>query len=294
MTSTIGSDRPLSTGHLLGERYRIDRHLGSGGMGRVYAAFQLASGRRVALKVMNDEHMADPRIVARFQREGQVMAQLHHPNLVEVFEQGQADGRWFLAMELLRGENLADALVDKKTYEPADAVPVLAAILDALDVAHARQIVHRDLKPENVFLARPDDGPPAVKVLDFGVAKVVGMSAQDQLTRSGTVIGTPEFMSPEQATGTNVDARSDLYAVGCIAYAMLCGRPPFVDNWPMRVVMKQAFEPHAPPSRVRPALADATRVDAFVARALEKEPARRYQTAGEMRTALHGLAEGRS
>ena len=169
----------------------------------------------------------------------------------------------------------------------------IGAILDALDTAHAHQIVHRDLKPENVFLDLPEAGPEVVKVLDFGVAKVVGMSAQDQLTRSGTVVGTPEFMSPEQATGTRVDARSDLYAVGCIAYAMLCGRPPFVDNWPMRVVMKQAFEPHAPPSRVRPTLPNAACVDAFVARALEKEPERRYQTAAEMRTALEGLAEGR-
>jgi serine/threonine protein kinase len=293
MTSTIVADEPLSPGHLLGERYRIDRHLGSGGMGRVYAACQLASGRLVALKVMNDEHMADPRILARFQREGQVMSQLRHPNIVEIFDQGQADGRWFLAMELLRGETLADVIAEKKTYEPPDAVPVLAAILDALDAAHAQQVVHRDLKPENVFLARSDGGLPAVKVLDFGVAKVVGVSAQDQLTRSGTVIGTPEFMSPEQAIGTKVDARSDLYAVGCIAYAMLCGRPPFVDNWPMRVVMKQAFEAHTPPSRVRPTLAGAAHADAFVARALEKEPERRYQTAGEMRTALEGLAERR-
>jgi serine/threonine protein kinase len=290
MTSTRVSE--LAPGDLVfGERFRIDRHLGSGAMGRVYSAAELPSGRPVALKVMNDEHMADRRIVARFQREGQVMSQLRHPNIVEVFEQGQADGRWFLSMELLRGENLADAISQRKAYEPADAIPVLGAILDALDAAHAQQVVHRDLKPENVFLARRDDGPPTVKVLDFGVAKVVGISAQDQLTRSGTVVGTPEFMSPEQAIGTKVDARSDLYAVGCIAYAMLCGRPPFVDNWPMRVVMKQAFEPHVPPSRARPTLAGGTRVDGFMGRALEKEPAQRYQTAAEMRSALEDLAD---
>jgi serine/threonine-protein kinase len=287
MTSTRAADGRLVPGHLLGDRYRIERHLGAGAMGCVYAARELASNRFVAVKVMNDEHMADPRIVARFQREGQVMSQLRHPNLVEVFEQGQADGRWFLAMELLKGETLADAIAARKSYAPADAIPVLRAILDALDAAHTQQIVHRDLKPENVFLARPDDGPPVVKVLDFGVAKVVGLSAQDQLTRSGTVIGTPEYMSPEQAVGTKVDARSDLYAVGCIAYAMLCGRPPFVDNWPMKVVMKQAFEAHAPPSRVRPELAAA---DGFFARALEKEPLRRYQTALQMRAALNELA----
>ena len=130
--------------------------------------------------------------------------------------------------------------------------------LDALEVAHQRQVVHRDLKPANVFLS---GSPPAmtVKVLDFGVAKVVGRSAHEQLTRSGTVIGTPEFMSPEQAIGTDVDARSDLYAVGCIAYAMLCGRPPFVDNWPLRVVMKQAFEVPFAPLLAAPDLAGAGR-----------------------------------
>jgi eukaryotic-like serine/threonine-protein kinase len=284
------ADGPLPTGFLLGERYRIERHLGSGAMGKVYAALQLSSGRLVALKIMNGEHMADSRSVARFQREGQVMARLRHPNIVEIVDQGQADDRWFLAMELLRGENLADALAERQTYELPDAVAVLGAILDALDAAHAHQIVHRDLKPENVFLDLPEAGLPVVKVLDFGVAKVVGMSAQDQLTRSGTVVGTPEFMSPEQATGTKVDARSDLYAVGCIAYAMLCGRPPFVDNWPMKVVMKQAFEAHTPPSRVRPTLPLAARVDAFVGRALEKAPEQRYQTAAEMRSALKTLA----
>jgi serine/threonine-protein kinase len=290
MTSPRVADGLFAPGQLVfGERYRIERQLGAGAMGRVYAATELPSGRPVALKVMNDEHMADPRIVARFQREGQVMSQLRHPNIVEVLEQGQSDGRWFLSMELLRGETLADTIARRQAFEAGDAAPVLGAILDALDAAHAQQIVHRDLKPENVFLARSDEGAPVVKVLDFGVAKVVGMSAQDQLTRSGTVIGTPEFMSPEQAVGTTVDARSDLYAVGCIAYAMLCGRPPFVDNWPMKVVMKQAFEPHVPPSRARPALAGAARVDAFLARALEKEPGQRHQSAAEMRTALADL-----
>jgi serine/threonine protein kinase len=167
-------------------------------------------------------------------------------------------------------------------------VPVLGAVLDALEAAHAREVVHRDLKPENVFLVGPSDGPHQVKVLDFGVAKVVG-SADEQLTRSGTIIGTPEFMSPEQAMGRDVDARSDLYAVGCIAYAMLCGRPPFLDNWPMRVIMKQAFEAHAPPSRLWPDVPGGQVVDGFMARALAKKPEDRFQSAREMREALAAL-----
>src|SRR4029079_6003846 len=132
--------------------------------------------------------------------------------------------------------------------------------LDALEIAHARQIVHRDIKPQNIFLVRDGDAT-GVKVLDFGVAKCVGLSTKEQLTRSGTILGTPEYMAPEQATGAGADHRSDLYAVACVAYAMLCGRPPFLDDWPMRIVMKQAFEPPAPPSRLRPDLPAAGAVD---------------------------------
>jgi serine/threonine protein kinase len=283
------ADGRLLPGTVLGGQYRIERPIGAGGMGTVYAAERLGGERRpVALKVIGDEHTTDPQTVARFQREGQVMAGTRHANIVEVLEVGQADGRWYLAMELLEGTNLADAIAARGSFDTAGAVPIVVGILDALTAAHGRDVVHRDLKPENVFLC----GSPAearVKVLDFGVAKVVGKSAHEQLTRSGTVVGTPEFMSPEQAMGTTVDARSDLYAVGCIAYAMLCGRPPFIDDWPMRVVMKQAFEPHAPPSRVRPELAGAGEVDQFMARALAKKPDERFQSAGEMRAALDAL-----
>ena len=184
--------------------------------------------------------------MARFQREGRLVSELRHPNIVEVLELGQLDGEWFISMELLEGMNLADAITARTAFGPAAAVPVLGAILAALAAAHDSQIVHRDIKPQNIFLGQPEAGAASVKVLDFGVAKVVGQSGQEQLTRSGTIIGTPEFMAPEQATGTKVDHRSDLYAVGCVAYAMLCGRPPFLDNWPMRILMKQAFEPIAP------------------------------------------------
>jgi serine/threonine-protein kinase len=283
------ADGRLPPGAELGH-YRIDRLIGAGGMGAVYAAERLGGdGRRVALKVIGNEHTADPQTVARFQREGQVMSQTRHPNIVEVLEVGQAEGRWYLAMELLEGTNLADAIAAKGRFDIAEAVPILAGVLDALTASHAGDVVHRDLKPENVFLCGAPDGPPGVKVLDFGVAKVVGKNAHEQLTRSGTVVGTPEFMSPEQAMGTTVDARSDLYAVGCIAYAALCGRPPFLDDWPMRVVMKQAFEPHAPPSRVRPDLGDDGEVDRFMKRALAKRPEDRFQSAGEMRAALDVL-----
>jgi eukaryotic-like serine/threonine-protein kinase len=288
MTLAGGADEiPLGT--VVGGRYRLDRSLGSGGMGTVYAASNVGDGRRLALKIIRREHTDDPTMLARFQREGRLISTIRHPNIVEVFELDEADGSWFMAMELLEGMNLATALVGRGVYGRGEAVPVLLGILDALEVAHGQQIVHRDIRPENIFLVPRAGQSPHVKVLDFGVAKVVGVAVQEQLTRSGTVLGTPEFMAPEQAVGTGVDHRSDLYSVGCVGYAMLCGRPPFVDNWPLRVSMKQAFEPHLPPSRVRPDMPAAAAVDKFIGRALEKKPADRYQSASEMRADLLSL-----
>ena len=280
----------LPPGSVLGQRYRLDRQIGSGSMGVVYAAHDLSRDRPVALKMIDRSHTADATMVARFQREGRIVSDLRHPNIVEVFDVGEIDGDWVMTMELLDGTNLADAIEATTAYTPESAIPILRGVLDALEIAHARQIVHRDIKPQNIFLARNGGGAATVKVLDFGVAKVVGLNSEDQLTRSGTILGTPEFMAPEQATGKGADHRSDLYAVACVAYAMLCGRPPFVDNWPMRIVMKQAFELPAPPSRLRPELARAPEIDRVMARALEKNPEDRYQSAGEMRAAIEALA----
>jgi len=280
----------LPPGSVLGQRYRLDRQIGSGSMGVVYAAHDLSRDRPVALKMIDRSHTADATMVARFQREGRIVSDLRHPNIVEVFDVGEIDGDWVMTMELLDGTNLADAIEATTAYTPESAIPILRGVLDALEIAHARQIVHRDIKPQNIFLARNGGVAATVKVLDFGVAKVVGLNSEDQLTRSGTILGTPEFMAPEQATGKGADHRSDLYAVACVAYAMLCGRPPFVDNWPMRIVMKQAFEPPVPPSRLRPELARAPEIDRVMARALEKNPEDRYQSAGEMRAAIEALA----
>ena len=290
MTSSIDAEGFLPPGSVLGQRYRLDRPIGAGSMGAVYAARDLAQDRPVALKIISGGHTSDPTMVARFQREGRIVSELRHPNIVDVFDVGQIDGEWVMTMELLDGMNLSDAIETRKAYEPEEAIQVLRGVLDALEIAHRHQIVHRDIKPQNIFLAKNGGAMPSVKVLDFGVAKVVGLNAEEQLTRSGTILGTPEFMSPEQATGKGADHRSDLYAVACVAYAMLCGRPPFVDNWPMRIVMKQAFEAAAPPSRLRPDLAHTPGIDRFMARALEKKPEDRYQSASEMRAALDALA----
>ncbi len=288
MMSPDGGADPLPLGTIVGGRYQLDRCLGSGGMGTVYAAHTLNDGRPLALKVIRREHTEDPTMLARFQREGRLIAKIRHPNIVEVLELDEDDGAWFIAMELLEGKDLAAAMTNKGVYSLTEAGPVLLGILDALDVAHAEQIVHRDVKPGNIFLV---DGAAVqqVKLLDFGVAKVVTESAQEQLTRSGVVLGTPEYMAPEQAVGTGVDHRSDLYSVGCVAYAMICGRPPFVDNWPLRVVMKQAFEPHVPPSRLRPDALFGDAIDRFIGQALAKKPSDRYQSANAMRADLTAL-----
>ena len=291
MISPPGPDRPLRAGSVLGRRYRVDREIGSGTMGTVYAARDLASDRPIALKVINSSHTSDPTTIARFQREGRIVSELRHPNIVEVFAVEQVDDDWIMAMELLEGANLADAMAARKAYQPEEAVPLLREVLNALEVAHQHQIVHRDIKPQNIFLSRSGASPLGVKVLDFGVAKVVGLSAEEQLTRSGTILGTPEFMAPEQATGIGADHRSDLYAVACVAFAMLCGRPPFLDDWPMRVVMKQAFEAPVAPSRLRPDLLAADAVDRFMSRALAKKREERFQSAGEMRSELDALAQ---
>jgi eukaryotic-like serine/threonine-protein kinase len=240
-----GLDEALAPGHVLGGRYRIDRRIGQGGMGTVYAATHLQLRRAVAVKVIARQHTADPRQVARFRREARVATQLKHRNVVEVLDLGQADGREYIAMELLEGVDLCDAIQLAGSYEPVDAISVLDQVLAALDAAHTAGLVHRDLKPENIYLAQSPTGEITVKLLDFGVVKVMEEGGQAQLTRTGTVVGTPEYMAPEQATGGTVDARADLYALGCIAQAMFCGRPPFVGKSVLLVMASQVSQ--APP-----------------------------------------------
>jgi serine/threonine-protein kinase len=280
----------LKAGGMLGGRYRIISMLGEGGMGTVYGAHHVDLDRPVALKVISPRHAADARIIERFRREARMSSQARHPNIVEVLDLGQADGLWYLAMEMLEGVDLYDAIVMKRNYEPAELVPVLDQVLAGLEAAHALGLVHRDLKPENIFLARSGEGEFTVKLLDFGVVKIPDEGAQAQLTRTGTVVGTPEYMSPEQATDNEVDARSDLYSIGCVAYCMLCGLPPFTDKSVLKVLTAHVCESPKPPSKVRPGLPHGAKVDRFVLRALEKQPAARYQTAAEMRAALHELA----
>ena len=284
------AEEALAPGTLLGGRYRIGEKLGQGGMGIVYSARHVDLGRDIALKVIARRHAKDERVIARFRKEARAAAQARHPNIVDVIDLGEADGRWYLAMELLDGIDLGQAIALKRVYEPAELPSVLEPVLAALDGAHAIGLVHRDLKPENIFLARTTGDDAHVKVLDFGVVKIPDEGAEKQLTRTGTVVGTPEYMSPEQATGGIVDARADLYAVGCVAYCMLTGRPPFTDQSILAVLAAHVCNEPVPPSKLRPAMAAPRAVDAFIDKALAKRADDRFQTAAEMRAALKELA----
>jgi serine/threonine-protein kinase len=219
----------LPAGTILGDSYRITRLIGIGGMGAIYEATHVGSGKRVAIKMMSKELSAHPEALARFRREVQVTTELNHPNIIEVVDVGASpDGVPYLVMEYLDGEDL-EARLERDGRVPLPvAVQIIKQVASALSVAHAEGVVHRDLKPGNVFLLRTADGSVFVKVVDFGISKVL-RAATTKLTMATAVVGTPEFMSPEQAAGRVdlIDHRSDQWALACLAWHMLSGRLPF-------------------------------------------------------------------
>jgi serine/threonine-protein kinase len=213
-----------SEGELLGS-YRLECLVGEGAMGRVWAAQHVTLGRRVAVKVLREEHASNPSVIGRFFDEARAVNRIDHPHIVEIFDFVNGPPRVFCVMELLEGQRLSDV-----APLPVQAtIGVLKQICDALAAAHRAGVVHRDVKPENVFLTRRPGAPLYVKMLDFGVAKLTDALKRAPATKTaqGTLLGTPLYMSPEQLVGLEVDARSDVYAVGCLLYWMLTGRPPF-------------------------------------------------------------------
>jgi serine/threonine-protein kinase len=266
-------------GATLDGRYRLLAHLASGGMGAVYRAEHVFMRKEVALKVLRPDLTASPDIAERFRRESEIAASLDHENVVRVTDFGKTpEGHLFIAMELLEGESLFDRLQRTGPMAPAEAVPILLQVCAALEAFHGRGIVHRDLKPENIFLHSPPGAAPVVKVLDFGIAKVSD-PRNPSTTDLGMVVGTPEYLSPEQAFGREVDARADVYAVGIVAWRMLAGQHPFEADSPRALVMKQATEPVPPLQGVRPDLAGHPALVAAVARACSKDPACRQASA---------------
>ena len=263
-------------GRLLGGRYELGRVLGRGGMAEVYEATDRVLLRPVAVKVLGEWLGGDTTFVERFRREALAAARLSHPELVAVYDTGFEDGLHYLVMELVPGETLADALGRDGRMEPERATAIARAIARALTVAHAAGIVHRDVKPANVMLAA--DG--RIRLMDLGIAR--SLEGAD-LTRTTSILGSPNYVSPEQARGERVDARSDLYSLGCVLYEMLAGRPPFDAESPVAVAYKHVHEEPSPPSAEAPVPAW---LDAVTLRAMAKDPAARFQTADELRAAL--------
>jgi hypothetical protein len=271
-------------------RYRLKRLIGRGGMGEVWVAHHIGLRQDVALKVLTLRGSSDGEAIARFEREALAITWLSHPNTVRILDRGVTpDGIWFYAMELLDGVDLATLLREHGALPPERAVTLMRQVCDALAEAHRIGVIHRDLKPSNVFVATVAGQADFVKLLDFGVAKLTLNPECTELTRDGAVLGTPRYMAPEAFGVGLVDARSDVYALGCVLYEMLAGQPPF-----NHVALSALFREHAETRPVRPstklgaALPDA--LEAIVMRCLEKNPTDRFADAGEVGAALVAAA----
>jgi beta-lactam-binding protein with PASTA domain/predicted Ser/Thr protein kinase len=265
-------------------RYRIIRKLGAGGMANVYLAEDQELGRQVAIKILDDRHAADDSFIERFRREAKNAAGLSHPNIVSIYDRGEAEGTYYIAMEYLSGRSLKELIVGRGPTPIRIAIDYTRQILAALGFAHRHGIVHRDIKPHNVVV----DADGRVKVTDFGIAR----SGASQMTEAGSIIGTAHYLSPEQARGSPVDQRSDVYSVGIVLYEMLTGKVPFTGESPLEIAMKHLSEVPVPPSELRDDVPED--LDLIALRALAKDPEDRYQTAEEMDADLGRVARGLS
>lgn len=282
-------------GRKVGGKFVIESRIGGGAMGDVFLAKHVALDSHIALKVMHDELAKDSRFAERFHREAKAASKLNHPNSVRVIDFGQdEDGVIYLAMELLQGRDLLKVLNEDWPLPPARIVALMSQALGALQVAHDHGIIHRDLKPENIMIVpgKDDEGNDidVVKVCDFGIAKISDSRSfqtekgQPALTQTGSLIGTPEYMSPEQARGDALDSRSDLYSMGIVLYQMLCGDLPFTAENALGVVLKVVTDDARPPSSVRGGVHAG--LEAVCMKAIAKVRGERFQTAKEMRAAL--------
>ena len=292
-------DSPSASGFLgrvVAGRYRILSKLGEGGMGAVYRAEQISLKRTVALKVLRPELSAEPGLVRRFNAEAELAAKLNHPNTVTLYDFGQdSDGSLFIAMEFLEGRSLRDLLHREGPLPPARAVAICEQVCASLADAHARGIVHRDLKPDNVMLVQVGRQTDVVRVLDFGIAKLrddQGDITAMPMTRAGDLLGTPQYMAPEQIRGETVDARTDVYAMGAMLYEMVTGRLPFEGPSLMAILSKHLTEMPARPQARRPDLAIPPALEQLVMDALQKAPAARPPTMEALAERLAALGLG--
>jgi len=263
-------------------RYKIIRKLGAGGMADVYLAEDQELGRRVAIKILNDRHAADDQFIERFRREAKNAAGLSHPNIVSIYDRGDSEGTYYIAMEYLEGRSLKELIVSRGSAPVRTAIEYARQVLAALGAAHKQGIVHRDIKPHNVLV-----GPEGrLKVTDFGIAR----SGASQMTEVGSIIGTAQYLSPEQARGSQVDQTSDVYSVGVVLYELLTGQVPFTGDTPLEIAMKHLSEVPRPPSELREDVPPD--LDMVVLRALAKDPSERYQSAEEMDADLERILNG--
>ncbi|MGI5179505.1 protein kinase domain-containing protein [Dactylosporangium sp. CA-152071] len=271
-------------GRLLNGRYELRSVIGRGGMADVWLAFDGRLDRPVAVKMLHDQGGADPSIPERFEREAHTAARLSHPSIVAVYDVGVDGVTPYLVMELVQGHSLADELA-RGPLDPRRAVRIAEQVCDALAAAHDAGVVHRDVKPANILIG--DEG--RVKVCDFGIARITDR-AQAALTAPATVVGTSSYMAPEQVLGEPVDARTDLYALGCVLYAMLTGRPPFTEGSPVQIAWQQIHQAAVPVTVLRPGLPP--RLAGLVGALLAKRARDRPASAAQVRAALSGAAGG--
>ena len=274
---------------LLGGRYELDGVVGRGGMAEVYRARDIRLDRIVAIKTLRTDLARDQIFQARFRREAQSAASLNHPSIVAVYDTGEDMATGvpvpYIVMEYVDGRTVRDLLQEGHRLLPERSLEIIDGVLRALDYSHQAGIVHRDIKPGNVMVTRNGD----IKVMDFGIARAMS-DAQATMTQTAQVIGTAQYLSPEQARGERVDSRSDLYSTGCLLYELLCGRPPFTGDSPVAIAYQHVRENPVPPSRVDPDVP--AWADAIVLKAMAKAPADRYQTAADMRADLQRAASG--
>ena len=282
-------------GRMLGDRYQIGEVIGRGGMAEVHEGRDLRLGRRVAVKILRPDLARDPSFQARFRREAQSAAALNHPNIVAVYDTGEdtlmGEGETavivpYIVMEYVDGMTLRQILASGRRLLPERALEISAGVLSALDYAHRHGIVHRDIKPANVMLTRTGD----VKVMDFGIARAMNDTNTATMTAAQSVMGTAQYLSPEQARGEVVDARSDLYSASVLLYELLTGKPPFTGDSPVSIAYQHVSEMPTPPSQVDPGVTP--EIDAVVLRALAKSPDDRYQTAAEFRADVERAIAG--
>jgi eukaryotic-like serine/threonine-protein kinase len=267
-------------------RYELHRRLGRGGMADVSLARDQLLDRPVAVKALFPEFATDPAFVERFRREATAAANLNHPNIVGVYDWGEAEGTYFIVMEFVDGRSVSEILSAEGAFHPDRVADIGSDVAAALGFAHRSGVVHRDVKPGNVLIDRSGQ----VKVADFGIARAITASTDDNLTQAGTVMGTATYFSPEQARGDPVDPRSDIYSLGCVLYEMAVGRPPFSGETPVAIAYKHVHETPTPPRHLSIELP--TALEAIILKCLAKNPANRYPTAEDLRADLRRFREG--